>query len=81
MFDKASYLVEFVFTYCTDFIINLSNALRLSYYEVNALIFCIAWPALTAALFLLLLIQKTRLKRARKGISIESSKPLKVVTR
>ena len=46
-------LIEFIisiYTYCTDFVINLANILDLSYYEINAWIFCIIWPIVTILL-------------------------------
>ena len=46
--------------------INLANLTGLSYYEVNALVFCIVWPMLTIGLFLLLIIQKARLAKAKR---------------
>ncbi len=36
-----------IYAYCTDFVINTANLLGLSYYEINAMIFCIIWPLLT----------------------------------
>lgn len=65
MIEALSHLVDSVFVYCTDFMINLANLTGLSYYEVNALVFCLAWPALTAGLLLLLLVQKRRLRKVR----------------
>jgi hypothetical protein len=49
-----------VYAYCTDFVITCANLLHLSYYEVNALLFCIIWPLLTMALFGTLFIQILR---------------------
>ena len=62
-------LVEFgtfIYVYCTDFVINLANLSGLSYYEINALIFCVLWPLLTLILILLNIIQSVRLYR-KKG--------------
>jgi hypothetical protein len=36
-----------LYVYCTDFIINMSNLLGISYYEFNFIIFCIVFPFLT----------------------------------
>jgi hypothetical protein len=49
-------LIEFgvsIYTYCTDFVINLANLLNLSYYEINAWIFCIIWPLVTVVLLII----------------------------
>ena len=50
-------LIKFLYTYCTDFVINLANLLHLSYYEINALIFVIIWPLVSILLLLLFLFQ------------------------
>jgi hypothetical protein len=63
MIEFLTKLVHLVFVYCTDFMINLGNLLGLSYYEVNALFFCLLWPLITIILFLLYGIQRYRLKR------------------
>ena len=57
--------VNFLYVYCTDFIINLANLTDLSYYEVNLIIFCLIYPTLTLGLFILFIIQKKRLKRIK----------------
>lgn len=57
-------LKEFIgysYAYCTDFVINLANITGLSYYEINALLFCILYPLLAFGLPLLFIIQKRRL--------------------
>lgn len=59
-------LGKYLYAYCTDFIINLGNILKLSYYEMNFIIFCIIYPLLTFGLILLYLIQKRRLKKIKK---------------
>lgn len=56
----------FIFNYCTDFLINLSNLFHSSYYEINALIFCIVWPLVTVILFLLYILQLSKLKKLRQ---------------
>ena len=55
----------FIYNYCTDFIIHLANLTSLSYYEINALIFLMIWPAFTITLFCIRIIQLTR-KKSRK---------------
>jgi hypothetical protein len=52
-----------IYVYCTDFIINLANILNLSYYEINAILFCFLYPTLIFVLTLIYLIQKIRLKK------------------
>lgn len=37
-------LVDFVYNYCTDYIINLANLTGLSYYEINAIFFFFGLP-------------------------------------
>ncbi|MEO1259146.1 MAG: hypothetical protein AAFZ15_10135 [Bacteroidota bacterium] len=56
-----------IYVYCTDFIINLANMLGLSYYEVNALIFCFAYPVLIILLIVLYFFQKRRWKKLNKA--------------
>ena len=59
--EEFKELIEFVisiYVYCTDFVINLANILNLSYYEINAWIFCILWPIIT---ILLVLIRTTQI--------------------
>lgn len=55
-------IVNFLYAYCTDFVINLANITGLSYYEINAIVFCVIYPLLTFGLPFLLIIQKRRLK-------------------
>ncbi len=59
-------LIKEIFVYCTDFIINLTNLLGVSYYEVNALFFVIIWPLLTIALVVLNISQRIMLKKQIK---------------
>ena len=61
LFQIALYL----YVYCTDFTINIANLLSISYYDVNALIFCILWPAITVMLIFFYLFQKIRLRRLK----------------
>lgn len=61
--EVLSKIILFIYTYCTDFIINLANILQLSYYEVNALIFCVIWPLLTIFLIVVFIIQKIRYRK------------------
>jgi hypothetical protein len=57
-------LLTWIYIYCTDFTITLANFWGLTYYDVNALIFCIIWPLVTAGLLLSYFYQR---KRARKN--------------
>ena len=59
-------LIKEIFIYCTDFIINLTNLLGVSYYEVNALFFVIIWPLLTIALVVLNISQRIVLRKQIK---------------
>ena len=54
-------LIGELYVYCTDFIINLANILSLSYYEINAIIFCFLYPLLLVGLIAIYLYQKRRL--------------------
>ena len=56
-------LVDTIYYYCTDFVINLANILNLSYYEINAIIFCFLYPLVIVGLTGIYLIQKIRLKK------------------
>ena len=58
-------IVKFIYTYCTDFVINLANLVHLSYYEINALIFVIIWPILSLILVLIFLIQAYQLMKLK----------------
>ena len=46
-----------IYVYCTDFSVNLSNILNLSYYEINVLVFCILWPIITIVLISIRIMQ------------------------
>jgi hypothetical protein len=59
-------LITQLYIYCTDFTIALANLLGISYYDVNALIFCIFLPLLTLFLTLTLMLQLKRKRTAKK---------------
>ena len=61
-------LVDYLYVYCTDFIINLANILGLSYYEVNILIFCLGYPLVIMGLLLVYFVQTWRLVRIKKSL-------------
>ena len=56
-------LINFIYRYCTDFVINLANLTDLSYYEVNVVIFCVFYPAALVVLLVTYFIQRRRLAR------------------
>jgi hypothetical protein len=57
-------LIQFLYAYCTDFIINLANLSGLSYYEVNFFIFCVIYPLLLIISPLWYAIQLLRLRKS-----------------
>ena len=57
----------FIYAYCTGFIINLANIFNLSYYEINALIFCFVYPLLILLLGSVYYIQILRLKNLKNS--------------
>ena len=59
--SQLTKLVNLIFVYCTDFMINLANLFSWSYYEFNALIFCFVYPLVFFGLLVLYFIQKIRL--------------------
>lgn len=62
-------LVTKIYVYCTDLVINLANIFNLSYYEINAIVFCVVYPVLLIGLILIYLIQKRRLTKAKVEIN------------
>lgn len=64
--DRLMDIVNFVYAYCADFVINLANILGLSYYEINTLIFVILYPLLVVGLTCLFIIQVLRLRYWKK---------------
>ena len=60
-------LIEEIYVYCTDFIINLANIFNLSYYEINAIIFCFLYPLLLVGLLVIYLFQKRRLNNLMRN--------------
>jgi len=64
--DTLLEIVNSVFAYCTNFILNLTEILSVSYYEVNAVLFVILWPVLTIALIVLNIYQRAVLFRNLK---------------
>jgi hypothetical protein len=68
------YIWKFIYAYCTDFTINLANLIHLSYYEINALIFCVFWPMITVVLFIVFIIQNIRLNKITTNKKINKMK-------
>lgn len=62
---KIEYFGAELYVYCTDFIINISNILGISYYEFNFIIFCVVFPILTLFLVMRLLYLKYRLYKIK----------------
>lgn len=58
---SISKVVSYVYAYGTDFVINVANITGLSYYEVNAIIFCIFWPVVTLGIGFMYLHLRYRL--------------------
>ena len=54
-----------IYIACTDFILALSHMFGISYRDANALLFFVAWPALTVALAAVVLIQAVKLAMAK----------------
>ena len=60
-------LVNGLYVYCTDFVINLANLLNLSYYELNFLFFCILYPLLLGGTFTVFILQSKRLRKLQRS--------------
>ena len=68
--NSLLYLFKELYTYCTDFIINIANIAGLSYYEVNFFLFIILYPLLLFVSSILYFYQKSRLHTiSQKDIS------------
>ncbi|MGB1247244.1 MAG: hypothetical protein ACPG4Z_00055 [Chitinophagales bacterium] len=64
--NKLLEIGSFIYMYCTDFVINLANMLGLSYYEINAMIFCVIWPLLTLILLIVFVYLFVKTKNINK---------------
>lgn len=60
------HILKELYAYCTDFVINLSNLLGLSYYEVNFILFVILYPLIFITSLSIFILQRKRLQRLRK---------------
>jgi hypothetical protein len=58
-------LISILYNYCTDFVINLANYTKLSYYEINFILFCIVYPALIIGMPILLFLLKRRVNKIK----------------
>lgn len=58
-------IVNKIFVYCVDFIINLANLLGISYYEVNAIIFCLVYPLLLIILIIIYIQKRQIIKKLK----------------
>lgn len=67
--EQLNKILSFVYSYCTDFIINLANISGLSYYEMNALIFCFIYPVLLILLIAVYFLKKRELSKIKKAAS------------
>lgn len=65
MIETLEGIVNSIYVYCTDFVINLANLTGLSYVEVNAIIFCFLWPVITLVLLGSIIWQRRKLKRLK----------------
>lgn len=63
--ENIEFLGSMIYVYCTDFVINLGNLFNLSYYEINAIIFCVIWPLFTLTLILLNIYKLIVFKKIR----------------
>jgi len=62
-------LISILYNYCTDFVINLANYTKLSYYEINFILFCIVYPALIVGMPILLFLLKRRINKIKSNNS------------
>lgn len=55
-----------VYAACVDFMLNVARLFGITYRDANALMFFVLWPAVTAALSVVVLWQRARLRRVRE---------------
>ena len=60
-------LVNSIYNYCTDFMINLANHSGLSYYEVNFILFGVLYPLLLLFLLFFFLYKRRRYNKLRRS--------------
>jgi hypothetical protein len=59
-------IIATLYVYCTDFVLNMAHLTGISYYEVNALLFCYMFPAVLIVLLLLNIYLKIRIYKIQK---------------
>ncbi|WP_430933613.1 hypothetical protein [Saccharicrinis sp. 156] len=64
--NQIETIIRFVYSYCTDFVINLANIFNLSYYEINFLLFCVLYPLLLIVAVGMYIVQRSRLKKLKE---------------
>ncbi len=57
--------VDSVFNWCVIFLVDLADALGITYEEINVWLFVILWPVLTLALLALVLRQRRIIRELR----------------
>jgi hypothetical protein len=66
--NGLNFILDQIYAYCTDFIINLANILELSYYEINFIIFILLYPFLLFATPTIYIILKIKLNKLKKKL-------------
>jgi len=54
-------LINIVYWFCVDFVVNLGNLLGISYVETNGLLFLILFPLCTLVLLMIVIFQGIRI--------------------
>ena len=55
-----------LYWYCVDFVIHVANLTGLTYRDVNAALFLVVWPLVTAGLVAVVVYQAVVLRRLRE---------------
>jgi hypothetical protein len=61
--------ITVIFNICVLFLQDLAKLLGMTYQEVNVWIFCVIWPALTVLLFILVRVQRKKIKSLKAQLS------------
>jgi len=64
--DELIHIGKNLYVYCTDLIINLANLIGISYYEVNAVIFCFLYPIFLTVLLVVYIKKRIELRNLIK---------------
>jgi len=67
MFELINTLINAIYWFCVDFIINIGNLLGLSYIEINTILFLILFPMYTLILLVMIINQHLHINRLRKA--------------